>query len=283
MSSACGLSCPPLAPPGEDAIIILQPKNINCRQNDTVSVVHGSSLSLIARASVVLNREFNDADPERDWEKWRELGARPYFFAALDIRDEPMCVLRVILDGDWSGRSRSGDGPGCSRRLIIDYLCTAKAHQGRGHASRLLDLAMSFACEYTANTFVLATEDSCPFWVSKRGFVLEEGAINQRLNVFSDTHLLKLPSNCSDIFDDPNVEGEELDSEDERGEIAEDDRAVQQALLQSLTATGGQSNFSQGHQEITQKEDDSRQISEIENDDHELAMALAMSLEASNR
>ena len=82
----------------------------------------------------------------------------------------------------------------CTHRLVVDYVVTVEHFQGRGYASHLLELAVNTARAAGANVYVLALEDSCVYWMSK-GFVLEDGAINRRLNVFPDTHLLKLPSN----------------------------------------------------------------------------------------
>ena len=100
-----------------------------------------------------------------------------------------MCVLRTLMDGDWYSGGNT-QAVHCSERLIIDYLHTVEAYQGQGHASRLLESALDCARLVGANIFVLALEDSCPYWLSK-GFVLEEGDINRRLNTFPDTHLLK--------------------------------------------------------------------------------------------
>jgi hypothetical protein len=42
--------------------------------------------------------------------------------------------------------------------------------------------------------YVLALEDSCVYWMSK-GFVLEDGPINRRLNIFPDSKCL-----CPGVF-----------------------------------------------------------------------------------
>ena len=73
--------------------------------------------------------------------------------------------------------------------------CQVEERQGRGYASNLLSLLRSTAEGMCANLYVLALEESCVFFMNK-GFVLEEdGPINDRLNVFPDTHLLKHTSN----------------------------------------------------------------------------------------
>ena len=66
------------------------------------------------------------------------------------------------------------------------HACTAAtvAHLDDAHVR-----AACAACR--ANLYVLALEDSCPYWMN-RGFVLEEGAnLRARLNIFPDTHLLR--------------------------------------------------------------------------------------------
>jgi hypothetical protein len=80
---------------------------------------------------------------------------------------------------------------------VIDYIVTIEELQGKGYGSFLVAHVKRLANAFGANLFVLALEDSCPYWMS-HGFVLEEGPINRRLNIFPDTHLLKLTSNAAD-------------------------------------------------------------------------------------
>ena len=53
---------------------------------------------------------------------------------------------------------------------------------------------MDMAKAARANVYVLALEDSCVYWMSK-GFVLEDGPINRRLNIFPDSKCL-----CPGVF-----------------------------------------------------------------------------------
>ena len=49
---------------------------------------------------------------------------------------------------------------------------------------------------------MLALEESCPFWMDK-GFTLEQGRpLNARLNIFNDTHLLRLGGDPQDAGDE---------------------------------------------------------------------------------
>jgi hypothetical protein len=75
-------------------------------------------------------------------------------------------------------------------------LISFKVTQGRGYAGHLLGLVSNaVAAASGANSYVLALEDSCVYWMSKV-FVLDDGPINRRLNVSPDTHLLKLLLFC---------------------------------------------------------------------------------------
>ena len=165
----------------------------------------------------------------------------------LSTRGRPACVLRTVLDGDFSSSgsadslqpclsqgTRDGDSPLCPRRVIIDYLMTSEHARGRGYAARLLDCAREMARRSSANLLVLAIEESCPYWMNQ-GFILEEGRINQRVNCFPDTHLLKLPSNREDVFPEAEEAEEEEDDGEDEGEGEEgDDELLQNALLASL-------------------------------------------------
>lgn len=245
-----------LAPLGESRWVHLAACVRNHRQMSPLTVEHGSSLSLISKATTLLNVEFNDMDPEADWAKWEALGATIYFFAVTDEENPagpPAGVLRLVLDGDFSNKSGSGVpnihdvgalGATCSRRVIVDYLMTSAAARGRGYAGRLLDCARELARSSTANLLVLAIEESCPFWMT-HGFVLDDGPINKRINCFPDTHLLKLPTNRLDAFpapfesvDEEEDDGQADDDEDEdEDEEEEEERQLQQALIASMLQT----------------------------------------------
>jgi len=213
-----------LPPPGEEQSIWLAEHSLTLR--------YGSSLRLMADCSAFLNSsdEFNEVDPSGDWEKWRDRvpGAFTLFYAAIidPLRSGEAsvhCVLRAVLDG-WPMPT-----PPHNSRLVIDYVACRASQRGRGHASRLVKHVRQACldCARRANCYVLALEDSCPFWVD-RGFVLEESAqLNARLNVFPDVHLLR-------VADDPIDEGsatdlalaEEMKGQDEPGETDADGSAA---------------------------------------------------------
>ena len=124
-------------------------------------------------------------------------------------------------------------------------MTTPKAHQGKGYASRLLNLVRGAAESHRSNLFVLSLEESCPYWMNK-SFVLESGEINKRINQFPDCHLLKMPTNLTDDFvipvstgksdDDDDDEDDENDDDDEDAGDDDDDDDMEDALLQSVIA-----------------------------------------------
>mmetsp|Transcript_6307 Transcript_6307/g.11821 ORF Transcript_6307/g.11821 Transcript_6307/m.11821 type:complete len:277 (+) Transcript_6307:142-972(+) len=71
------------------------------RTQETATVRHGSSLDLIRRGHMLINAEFNETDPEKDFKKWLSKGASPYFFAVVEPNGIMSCCLRCLLDGDW--------------------------------------------------------------------------------------------------------------------------------------------------------------------------------------
>ena len=116
--------------------------------------------------------------------------------------------------------------------LIIDYVTTRPVARGRGLASLLVDFVVETSRACGANTYVLAIEESCVYWMGK-DFVLEAGRpLNARLNIFPDTHLLRRvgdPDDAGDEADlDLQVEFEEGGEEGEEGgdeeeEVEQDD------------------------------------------------------------
>jgi hypothetical protein len=187
---------------GYDASEFLQDRGLILR--------HGTSLSLMSLVSEWLNRseEFSSVDPSADWQKWanRRPGFSLYYAALLDpARDGPDSVracLRAVLDGVPVPVSPH------IPRLIIDYVCTAPGARGAGLASLLVGFATRAAqlSSPPANVYVLATEDSCVYWMTS-GYVLEASeTLGARLNVFNDTHLLRHRSNAPDYGDAADLE-----------------------------------------------------------------------------
>ena len=200
---------------------------------------HGSSLALMSLVSTALNEsdEFGDIEPEEDWKKWsaRRPGFQLYYAALVDpARDGAegvACVLRAVLDP-----APAGAAPARRSRLIVDYVTTRPAARGRGLASAAGNFVTAAASCNEANTYVLALEDSCVYWMSQ-GFVLEASErLACRLNIFSDTHLLR---RSSDVLDDgepgdEDLEGDEDDEEEEEDD--DEDEELQRVLALSAAA-----------------------------------------------
>ena len=137
--------------------------------------------------------------------------------------------------------------------MIIDYVTTRMEARSSGLASVIVRFVMDSSRLFGANTFVLALEESCPYWMEK-GFVLDEGKpLNARLNIFSDTHLLRLHSDPADAGTEEDLElavamevegeGEEQGEAEEEGEEAApsgddgsdaEDQMLQAALISSM-------------------------------------------------
>ena len=224
---------------GEDASEFLPDRGLILR--------HGSSLQLMAQVTAVLrdSQEFGDVDPAADWEKWHS--RRPefslYYAALIDpARDGDaaiLCVLRAVLDGFPEPK------PPHRQRMVIDYVTTRVEARSTGLASVIVRFVLESSRLFGANTFVLALEESCPYWMEK-GFLLDEGRpLNARLNIFSDTHLLRLHSDPADAGTEEDlelavameVEGEGEEEAEEAGEgdgSDDDDEMLQAALISSM-------------------------------------------------
>lgn len=205
-----------LPEPGEDSCEFLAERQLILR--------HGTSLQLMALVGTALNEssEFEAIDPEEDWQKWQ--ARRPDFslyYAALvdparDGADSVLCVLRAVLDGVPEPT------PPHRSRMIIDYVTTRPVARGRGLASHLVNFVVDAATAFGANVYVLATEDSCVYWMGV-GFTLESGEnLNARLNIFNDTHLLRRSADPVDLGSADDLELAAQESEEEEGDAADE-------------------------------------------------------------
>eukprot|EP00927_Polykrikos_kofoidii_P055253 TRINITY_DN49534_c0_g1_i1.p1 TRINITY_DN49534_c0_g1~~TRINITY_DN49534_c0_g1_i1.p1 ORF type:complete len:240 (+),score=47.50 TRINITY_DN49534_c0_g1_i1:2-721(+) len=165
-----------------------------------------------------------------------------------DGSDGVLCVLRAIMDGV------PDPSPPHRPRLVIDYVTTLPAARGRGLATLLVDFVVEASRVFGANTYVLAIEESCVYWMGK-SFILERSeTLNARLNIFSDTHLLRRegdpddPGSKEDLDlsrddeDDGSGEGQEDESsgkESEEEELGDEHDTELQAALALSLADGG--------------------------------------------
>ena len=101
---------------------------------------------------------------------------QPYYFLledpALDGTEAVKVVLRAVMDG-CTAESTPRVLP-LRPRIIIDYLFTPQQHRGKGLATLLVKTTINIAQMFGANCYVLAIEESVPYWMA-RGFVQEEG------------------------------------------------------------------------------------------------------------
>eukprot|EP01001_Neometanema_parovale_P008244 NODE_4522_length_1052_cov_113.994618_g4320_i0.p1 GENE.NODE_4522_length_1052_cov_113.994618_g4320_i0~~NODE_4522_length_1052_cov_113.994618_g4320_i0.p1 ORF type:complete len:274 (+),score=68.34 NODE_4522_length_1052_cov_113.994618_g4320_i0:107-928(+) len=224
------------APVGEDRYELLHDLGMTLR--------HGSSLNLMVKASTLINAEF-DSDPTADWIK-HESGKRHLYYVVVEdpaANDEVVCALRAMAD-EAAG---AADGVG---RIIIEYVHTSKNRRGMGYAERVTRFVINLAAVQKTDCYVLSTENAAGYWM-RFGFILEQDQrLNDEFNDFTDTHLLKLPSNKSGStdttyipLDRPAEEEEEEGEEDEEGEEGEEEEeddgeaALQQAIAASLMET----------------------------------------------
>ena len=224
---------------------------------------YGTSLRLMASCSAFLNAstEFNEVDPETDWEKWstRIPDIFTLFYAAImdptQVGVARKCIAasaQYLTDGPLPLRHTPHGS-----RLIVDYIACKKESEGRGFATKLVDHVRSVAAAKPANLYVLALEESCVWWMEKGGFVLEENEnLNARLKVFPDVHLLRLAADPPDVGSPDDLALGVDDDEDEDVEQEEDD-------------------VEQEEEDVEQEEEDIEQ----EEEDANLATAVALSME----
>jgi predicted GNAT family acetyltransferase len=168
----------------------------------SILLSHGTSLSLLSRVCTFLSSgtDFANVDAEDDWKKWKERdGMETYYFLLADTQTKDnMCALRAIVDrrksapptpkpsSSSSAAVPAATGLPLSQRIVIDYTYTAPAFRGRGLANTLCSYVINLASVVGANVYVLALEESCPYWMEAHKFVLEEGAnLNARFNIVS--------------------------------------------------------------------------------------------------
>ncbi len=199
-----------------------------CTNAPALVLRHGSSLSLIATVCSFLadpdhTDNFSYVDPNGDQGKWRRRGMDLYYCAVTDpATDAVLCAARCATQGlmgvggdDQKTATTTTTTTTKRRRILIDYLYTIESVRDRGIARQVIGLVLRMAREAGAYCYVLSLEDSAVYWMEKWGFYLcEDGMLNARLNVFPDTHLLRLGT-------DPKDEVLPDESEDRRGLLRE--------------------------------------------------------------
>ena len=198
--------------------------SLTCQLSPTISLTHGTSPSLISSVSSLLSSFFSSIDSEADHAKWHARDNCEVYYFLLSSDSTPACAVRAILDR----RSAFDYTAGISKplRVVIDYTFTKEEFRGRGLANKACAYVLNVAQIVSASVFVLALEESCPWWMESYGFVLEEGdRLNARFNIFPDTHLLKLGGGPNDEGHERDIElkVEHADSDDDDDDEGDDD------------------------------------------------------------
>ena len=202
--------------------------NDRSSNNNGTSLIlrHGSSLRLIATVCSFLadpghSDNFSYIDPNGDQGKWKRKGMDLYYCAVMDpTTNNVLCAARCATQGLLlSSDDQDGEGGAVinvsantrnagkaavnagkkRRRLLIDYLYTIESARDKGIARQVISFILQRAQEAGAYSYVLSLEESAVYWMEKWGFYLcEDPKLNRRLNVFPDTHLLRLGTDPRD-------------------------------------------------------------------------------------
>jgi predicted GNAT family acetyltransferase len=99
-----------------------------------------------------------------------------------------VCALRAATECNNESRNNI---------FLIDYVYTDPNHRERGIAGKLISRVLGMAKSAGSILGVLSLEESCVYWLEKWNFLLcQNEVLNERLNVFPDTHLL-IHNECS--------------------------------------------------------------------------------------
>lgn len=162
-----------------------------------LTVRHGSSLSLMSNVCAFLAADheedtFNYIDPTADHHKWARRGLSLYYACVMENNvtgngaPEIACALRAATGEIGDDEKR--------KIFLIDYVYTLPSHRDKGIAGKLIASVLEMAKSIgNGGTLlgVLSIEESCVYWLEKWGFLLcANASLNERLNVFPDTHLL---------------------------------------------------------------------------------------------
>lgn len=193
-----------------------------------------------------------------------------------DGQDAIVACLRVVLDGI------PDPTPPHRPRMIIDYVTTAKHRRGTGIAGLLTTKARADAQACGANLYVLALESSCVYWMGHDFVLAEEKNINARLNIFPDTHLLRLASDPADVGGEDDLSlsapprgGAEEGGGGEEDEEEDEEEATQLAIALSLSARSSANLNAAVEPEPEPYVEDA---DEEDDDDEEMRAAIALSL-----
>jgi len=140
---------------------------------------------------------FNYVDPTSDHHKWKRKGLSLYYACVVDNNTSTdgsggvICALRAAVENGNTNNNNKAP------IFLIDYVYSHPSHREKGIAGKLITKVLSMAKSNGATLGVLSLEQSCVYWLEKHNFLLCQNSIlNERLNVFPDTHLL-IHKDCS--------------------------------------------------------------------------------------
>lgn len=224
-SSPTKISFPPS---GEEAIFSLKQQRAlgnESAASATLVVRHGSSLAIMTQvceflANPMQDDAFNYVDPTADHYKWSRKGMDLYYACVVDPTNDDgtiLCALRAATKGIMDKSTTS------KKEFLIDYVYTAPSSRDKGIAGLLVNEILTLATSFGAACYVLSIEDSAVYWMEKHSFYLVQNpALNARLNLFPDTHLLKRgdPTSLENCDEQDDEEATTTNDENASGQAA---------------------------------------------------------------
>ena len=223
----------------DDSIIANTNDNDNYDSNKPCSssfiIRHGSSLSLQAQicqflANPIQDDTFSYVDPTADHYKWARRGLSLYYACVVEVEttanhksgdndgtNNIVCALRAVTEHSSNSNHDNNMNGGDHSIFLIDYVYTSPTHRDKGMAGKLISKVLQMAKSWQGVTLgVLSLEQSCVYWLEKHGFLLcTNQALNDRLNVFPDTHLL-IHEDCM-VDNDAVTKNGDSSSREEKG------------------------------------------------------------------
>ena len=179
---------------------------------------------------------FNYVDPTSDHHKWKRKGLSLYYACVVDNTANTdgsggvICALRAAVESNTNNNSKAPI-------FLIDYVYSHPSHRDKGIAGRLITKVLSMAKSNGATLGVLSIEETCVYWLEKHNFLLcQNSVLNERLNVFPDTHLL-IHKDCkidNSIITNGNESGSGIVGTNNNNTAATDEMIPPQTFVSSL-------------------------------------------------
>jgi GNAT superfamily N-acetyltransferase len=146
-------------------------------------VRHGTSLLLMSECSLLINSygNFERVDPSEDWEQSEHKGQTLYY-VGLQTDFGIVCSCRCFFDAE---------------SFVIEYITTNPDCRRQGYATTVVDFVKHLATTHALTLYVIAIEESCPYWVEQGFYLSQDEYLAEKYNCYDDTHLLRLTPSCS--------------------------------------------------------------------------------------